>query len=638
MFDSIRKHQRVLQFILLLLIFPAFVFFGVSGYDRFLSDGDSVATVGPSSISRQEFDQAMRRQLEQMREVLGDRFDAKLLDTPAARAEVLDGLVAQRVLLNAAIERKVTVTDDQLRATIAAIPGLTKDDGSFDKERYRALLSAQGLNEPAFENQLRRDMAVQSLPEAAMRSAFVPRAVLDRIIALDGQSREVRELAFRPEDFAAKVQPGDEQLRKHYEDNAAAFETPEAAKVEYLVLSAKAIADRVSLSADDVRSYYEQNKARYTTPEERKASHILIAVDAGAGAEAKQAARAKAGKLLDQARGGADFAALAKAESQDPGSAAAGGDLGFFRRDTMVKAFADAAFALKEGELAPVVETEFGFHVIKLTAIKPGVVRSFDEARAEIEAELKQQQGSRQFAEAADTFSNLVYEQADSLKPAAERFGLAIQTAEGVSRSAQGLPKDSPLANEKLLAALFSDDSIRAKRNTEAVEATGNTLVSARIVEYRPAQRKAFDAVRDEVRARVVQAEARRLATETGTKRLQELRAGAAASGFGDARTLSRSAASTLPAAAVEAVFRAPSRKLPAFVGVDLGARGYSIFQLLAVVELTPEAIAQRRPSYEGQVAQLYAQQQSTDLIEDLKARARITTRLEAAQPRSDSR
>lgn len=636
MFDSIRKHQRILQFVLLLLIFPAFVFFGVSGYDRFLSDGDSVASVGSQRVSRQEYDQATRRQLDRMREILGDQFDAKILDTPAARAEILEGLVAQRVLLNAAIERRVTVTDDQLRATIAAIPGLRKDDGSFDKDRYRALLSSQGLNEPAFESQLRRDLAMQSLPEAIGQSAFVPRAVVDRVIGLEGQSREVRELAFKPEAFAAQVKPGDDALRKYYEANASQFETPEAAKVEYLVLSAESIAERISLSADDVRTYYEQNKGRYGAPEERRASHILIAVEQGASDAAKKAAREKAEKLLAQAKGGADFAALAKANSQDPGSAASGGDLGYFRRDTMVKPFADAAFALKDGELSGVVETEFGFHVIKLTGIKPAATRGFDEVRAQIETELKQQQASRQFAEAADAFSNLVYEQSDTLKPAAERFGLKIQTADNVPRSGEGLPKDSPLANRKLLDELFSEDSIKTRRNTQAVEAGGNTLISARIVDYHPAQRKPFEAVEKDVRARVVQDEARRLAREAGEKRLKELRAGGASDGFGEARTLSRASASTLPPAAVQAVFKAPTDKLPTFVGVDLGARGYSIFELRRVVELEPGLVAQRRENYERQIAQIYAQQQSNDLIEDLKARAKITRRLENAstQPR----
>jgi len=637
MFDSIRKHQRILQFLLLILIFPAFVFFGVSGYDRFLSDADSVATVGGAKITRQEFDQAMRVQLEQMRRVLGDQVDAKLLDTPSARAEVLEGLISQRLLLNAAFEQKVTISDAQLRQTILAIPGLKAPDGGFDKDRYRALLSAQGMTEPVFEAQLRRDLAIQALPEAVSQSVIVPRSVLEQVIRLQEQVRDVRELAFKPADFAAQVKPTDEELRKHYDANAAAYETPESAKVEYLVLSAKSIAEQITLSADDVRTYYEQNKARFTTAEERRASHILIAVDAGAGADARKVAREKAEKLLKQVRDGADFAALAKANSSDSGSAAQGGDLGYFARGAMVKSFADAAFALKDGEISDVVETEFGYHIIKLTGIKPGAVRSFDEVRKEIESDLRQQQAGAKFAETADAFSNMVYEQADSLKPAADRFGLTIQTAESLTRAGTDQPKDSPLANPKLLAAVFSPESIRTKRNSEAIEVGGNTLVSARVVEYRPAKRKPFESVQAEVRANVVDAEARKLAIAAGAKRLEELRAGGAATGFTEARGISRAAATTVPAQALDAVFKLTADKLPAYVGLDLGARGYSIYALVKVTDPSAEVIAQRRAAYEQQVAQAVGQQQVTDLIESLKARAKITRRLESAAAKTDT-
>ena len=638
MFDSIRKHQRILQFLLLILIFPAFVFFGVSGYDRFLSDGDSVASVDGSKIARQEFDQAMRRQLEQMRRVLGDQVDAKLLDTPAARAEVLEGLISQRVLFNAALANKVTISDAQLRQTILEIPGLKQADGSFDKERYRVLLSSQGMSEPVFEAQLRRDLAIQALPEAASQSVIVPRTVVEQVIRLQEQVREVRELAFKPADFASRVMPSDDELKKYYEDNAAAYETPESAKVEYLVLSAQSIAKGITLSADDVRTYYEQNKARYTTPEERRASHILITVDDGAGADARTAARETADALLKQLRAGGDFAALAKANSGDTGSAAQGGDLGYFNRGAMVKSFADAAFALKkEGELSDVVETEFGYHLIKLTGIKPGVGRSFEEVRPEIETELRQQQAGAKFAEAADAFSNMVYEQADSLKPAAERFGLTVQTLDSLSRSGADLPKDSPLANPKLLTALFSAESIRTRRNTEAVEVGGNTLVSARIVEHRPAKRKPYESVQAEVRAAVVDAQARRLANEAGAKRLAELRGGAAATGFGDVRGISRAAATTVPAAAVDAVFKAATDKLPAYVGVELGARGYAIYQLVKVVDPAPELLAQRRAAYEQQIVQAIGQQQIADLIESLKAKAKITRRLDNTSLKTDT-
>jgi len=598
-----------------------------------------VARVAGVPVSRQEFEQARRRQLDQLRQVLGDQADAKLLDSPEMVGEVLDDLIARRALLIEAERRRIVTTDARLRETIASIPGLRKPDGGFDMDRYRALLGAQGLSEAGFEAQMRMDLAMQALPDSVGSSAFMPRAVIDRLVGLQEQVREVRELVLRPADFVAQVKPTDEQLRKHYEANASAFETPESAKVQYVVLGAEALASQVVLGADDVRTYYEQNKARYAAPDERRASHLLVKLEPGASDEAKKAARERAEGLAKQAREGADFAALAKANSQDPGSAAAGGDLGFFTRDTMVKPFADAAFSMKEGEIAGPVESEFGYHVIKLTGIKAGSQRGFEQVRGEIEQDLRNQQASRRFAEAADAFSNMVYEQSDSLEPAAEKFGLKIVTEDNVTRSGvDGAQGRSPLANPKLLAALFSPDAIKAKRNTDAVDVGGSTLVSARIVEHRPASRKPFDAVAEQVRARVIEQESRRLAVEAGQAKLKALREGAPAAGLGEPRPVTRAGKPTVSAAAVDALFRAPAQTLPAWVGVELGAGGYGIYQISKVTMPPEELLAQRRPQYAQQLAQLQGQQAVFDYVESLKARSKVERHPERVSAKGESR
>ncbi len=625
MFDTVRKHQRLMQFLLLVLIFPAFAFFGIQGYDQFFADDGTVATVGASRITRQDYDLAHRRQIEQLRQMMGDRFDTSLLDNDAARAQILDGLIAQRVLLAEAIDKRIAVPDDQLRRAILAVPGLTGGDGKFDFERYRQLLRAQGKSEQMFESEMRGDLALQTLPEAISQSAFVPASLVDRMIALGEQTREVREWPSRTEDYVAQPKPDDGQLLAWYERNAQVFEVPENARVEYLVLSGEAVAKQIEVPEHDARAYYEQNKARYGTPEERRASHILVKLEPGASDGQKSAARARAGELLAKLKAGAEFATLAKAESQDPGSAAAGGDLGFFTRDTMVKPFADAAFALKEGETSGVVESEFGLHIIRLTGIRPAAQRDFESVRVSIEAEIRAQKAGARFAEAAETFSNLVYEQADSLAPAAQRFGLQVQSADEVGRAGSAkLPREHPLNNPRLLAALFSADSIAGKRNTEAVDVGGNTLVSARIVEHRPARRKPFESVKDEVRQRMVREEAHALAVQAGQARLKALRAGEAPDGMSAPRTVTRAPGEAMPAAAIAAVFGAPSEPLPVFVGADLGDRGYVVYQVTKVNLPDAARVAQRRDTYRRQLQQVYAQQALSDYLESLKARSKI--------------
>jgi peptidyl-prolyl cis-trans isomerase D len=634
MFDSIRKHQRLLLLVLLILIIPAFVFFGVQGYDR-LSDGDAAATVGESKISLQEFEQARQRQLDQMRQMLGGQVDPALLDSAAMRGEVLESLVTQRALMLEAVDQRIFVSDEAVRQTILAIPDLLRPDGSFDMERYRALLSAQGRNEAMFEAELRRDLAMQALPSAASQTPFVADALVDRITRLGEQRREIRERRFAPADFEASVDVSDEALKRFHEQNAALFEQPEQAVVEYLVLDANAIEAGIALNADEVRTYYEQNKSRFSTAEQRRASHILITVEEGASDAIRKAARDRAQALRDRISAGEDFSELAKAESGDPGSAPSGGDLGFFSKSMMVEPFAEAAFALEEGEVSEVVESEFGYHVIRLTGIRPGVERPFATVRAEIEAEIRKQQSAGRFAEAAENFSNLVYEQADTLAPAAERFGLKVQRASQLTRSGSAsLPDDHPLNQRRLLQELFTADSIANRRNTQAVDVGGGRLVSARVVEHSPARSLPFDEVREQVRERLVAQEAAAAARKTGEGLLAELQAGTSApEGFGETRTVGRSSSETLPPEAIEAVFKVDAERLPGYAGAASADGIYSIFEVSKVIDIDDAALAERRNLYRRQLEQAYSQASLGAYVEAVKARREIVRNQAAIAP-----
>ncbi len=624
MFESIRQHQRILLGFLLLLIFPAFAFFGISRYDRLFSDEGVVARVDGDRITRQEYEQAQRRQVENMRQVLGDKFDPRIFETPEARSEVVDSLVVQRVLARRSAADHIAITDAQLRSAIAAIPGLRREDGTFDGERYRSMLAAQGKSELGFEAEMRRDLTLQVLPDAISQTEFIPRAVLERLIVSNEQRRDVSELVFRAQDFTAQVKPLEADLRKYYDDNTNAFLVPESASVEYLVLSRAAVAAQIALKPDEVKAYYEQNRARFGTKEERKASHILIEIGPKM---TKDAALAKANELLAKLRSGSDFAALAKANSQDPGSAAQGGDLGYFTRDTMTKKFADAAFALKEGEISAPVETEFGIHLIKLTAIKGGSVQPFEQVRAQIETEIRNQQASAKFAELAEGFTNTVYEQADSLKPAAERFKLEIKRIDGLTRTgSEKLPEDSPLRSQKVTDALFAADSVRTRRNTEAIDVGNGVLVSARIADYRPASHSKFEEVQDRIRTAYVAREASRLAVAAGEKKLKELLGTpGSADGFGAAKSISMVTPGDYSPEVVEQIMMAPAKPLPAYVGVDRGAAGYLVARIEKVSLPPEEELARRRPQYRQQANQLWGRQALRDYLAALKAVSKVT-------------
>lgn len=632
MFESIRNHQRILQLILVILIFPAFAFFGLPAYDR-MTGGDSIASVDGNPITMQEFEQAQREQMDRLRQSLGDSFDPALLQSEAAQREILEGLIVRHVLFWAAREENISVTDEELRRTITRIPGLTDENGRFDREGYANLLAARGLTEAGFELEQRRELAIRALPEAIGLSAIAPAPVVEYVLRANEQVRTVSMRVFRAEDYIDRTQAGDEDFRKYFEENPAEFQVPESVKVEYVVLRPEDVAARVELDPRAVREYYEQNKARFGAPEERRASHILVEI----GEEGEEAARAKAEALKAEIEGGRDFAEVARASSDDTASRDSGGDLGWFRHEDMVTEVADAAFGLaKAGEIAGPVRSEFGWHLVKLDDVREAQLRPFEEVRDEITQQLREEQARLRFGEAAEEFSNTVYEQGDSFALVAERLGLEIRTADEVRRNGTDDPS-SPLNRPSVLRAIFSPESLSQRQNTEAIEVGDSTLVAARVVDHRPARTPAYEEVEAEVAARVRAQEAARLAREAGEQALAAAReAGEAAEGFGEPQKVSRAGAASLGPETVRAIFGADPEKLPAFVGVPQGSNAYVIFKVSAVEMPDDQLVEERLRAYRDQAADLYGQAETAAAFELLRQRADVKVRLDKLASRDE--
>lgn len=637
MLEFIRTHKRLTQLILLLFIIPSFVFIGLEGYSRIGADSNVVAKVAGYSITKQEFEAAQRAQMDRFRQMLGAQFDQKMLDTPEMRQSVLDKLIAQRTLLAELSSKNLSVSDQALQQVILSLPVLTAPDGKFDRERYKSLLAAQGLTPASYEASLRQDLALQQLNDAIQSSAFAPKTVVARLSGIAAQEREIQQLSFNAADFRSQVQVTEEMLRSYYKENSAQYSTPEQLKIEYVILSNAAIESHLSVTDADIRSYYEQNAKRYTVDEQRRASHILIAVKQDASPADVSAAKAKAESLLTRLRKTpTEFAKLAKENSQDPGSAERGGDLDFFSRGMMVKPFEDAAYKLKQGEISDIVRSDFGFHIIQVSAIKPASVKSLEEAKPEIAAEIKKQLAAKRYAEMAEIFSNTIYEQSDSLKPVADKLKLTVEGASNVTRQlGNATGNNAVFNNQKFLQALFSDDVIRNKHNTEAVEIAPNTLISGRVVEYKPTGRRMFDEVRTLVLERVTQMEAQNLAGKAGLSRLASLQKGLNDGGFGAIKVVSRVKKSDLDSAALTAVMKADVSKLPVFVGVDLPNRGYAIYRVNKVTEpiITDET---RRTAEQRQISHAMAQQEMLAYIDYLKQKSKIKILQPVAAKNSD--
>jgi peptidyl-prolyl cis-trans isomerase D len=580
MFDAVRNNKRIVQGFLALIVLP-FAFWGVDSYVRNSGAGNHVAAVGDGKITANEFQQALREQEDELRQALGPNFDRSMLDTPAARQALLEQLVNQRVLLLEARKLNIIVSDEMLREFIMTrIPSFQKN-GAFSKELYEELLRNRGMSPAGFDYDLRQRLVLQQIAAPIGETSILARSTTQSMITAMAEKRTVQESTLLPAAFVAQVKIADEDVKKYYETNPAEFQEPEQVRAEYVVLSQDNLKAQTNVPEAEVKAWYEKNKDRYMQAEQRRASHILIAADK-TNAEARKKARATAEQVLAQVKAApADFAKLAKQHSQDPGSAANGGDLGFFSRGMMVKPFEDTVFSLKEKEISPVIETDFGFHIIQLTGINPGKGRSFEQVRGEIESELKGQAAHKQYAEAAEAFSNMVYEQPDSLKPVAEKFKLTAQQSGWLVK---GAPAPGPLGHPKLTAALFSDDAVRNKRNTETVEIAPSTVAAARIVEHKPAAQKPFDSVKASIRDRLVKKEASTLATQAGEAKLADLKAGKEAGAtWGATQAVGRTAPGTLGMEALKAVFHVPAGKLPAYAGAKLPGGGYALYKVVSV-------------------------------------------------------
>ncbi|MGE5769390.1 MAG: SurA N-terminal domain-containing protein [Betaproteobacteria bacterium] len=626
MFDAVRNNKRMVQVFLALIILP-FAFFGVESYVSNVGTGNELAKIGDVKISPQQFQEALREQQDRLRAQLGGQFDSKLLDTPEARKAILDDLVDQRLLVLEANKRKLVAGDDAIRRTVGSIDAF-KVDGKFSSERYEAALRNQGMTPAGFEAQLRQDLTVQQLAGALGQSGVVARTVSDRVIAMQTETRNVQESRIALDGYLGQVKLADGAAKKFYDENAKQFETPEQAKAEYLVLSMETIGAQMAVSDAEIKAWYDGHKDRYAVPEERRASHILVASEK----VGKDKAKSKAAELLAEIRKDpSSFAELAKKNSDDPGSAAKGGDLGFFGRGMMVKPFEDTTFALKDGEISGVVESDFGFHIIKLTGIHAAKEKPLAEVRGEIEEELRKTAASRKFAEAAETFSNLVYEQSDSLKPAADRFKLEVKQSGWINRQAN--PANGPVGNEKVLAALFSEDSVKNKRNTETVEIAPNTLVAARVAEYKPAALLPFESVKTSIETLLTRQEAQAMARKEGETRLEALKKGEDRLAWGAIKKVSRMDPRQVPPPAVPVVFKMDAAKLPAYAGVELPGSGYLLVKL-AAVDAGPPLDAARKQALVGQLATLEAQEEVKGYLAALRARYKVEINKAALEAR----
>lgn len=623
MFDFVNKKKRVVQVIMGIAVLP-FLFWGVESYRQ--DGGESVvAEVEGEKINRREFDQALRDHQDRMRSMLGANIDVAVLDNPEMRSSVLDRLIQQRLLRLESINMGMTVLDSQLVRAIGDIPDFHQD-GQFSNQRYEEVLSRSQLNPLMFESRMREEIMLQQLLDAYTDNGFTSNTVAKKVMYLSEVERDVNLAEIQPEQFLSQINPSDEEIADYFDNHQADFHLPERARVEYVVLTLDDLAEKQVVNDEEISEYFEEYKHNFEQAEERQASHVLLSIADTATMEEKAAINEKAINLLEQIKQAPEkFAEFAEEHSDDPGSATQGGDLGYFGRGAMVKTFEDEIFQMQPDEIRGPVATDFGLHIIKLTAIKEAKIADLTEVKPQIKQELQKYKAGAIFGELAEDFSNTVYEQSDTLQYAAEEFELTLHQSDWIdSRSTE----PEILANERLLNAIFSDDTVKDKRNTDAVEVMQDTLVSARILDHRIASTQSLTLVKDEIIERLKDIQAAEMAIKDGENKLAQLRSGAEdVVSWEESKQISYLQPQNLDTLVLQAVFKAPLTKLPAYVGIANPQGSYSIVRINRAIE--PEVNmaedAAKHKSLGQQLQQMINQEEMSSYFAELRNRYDVT-------------
>ena len=626
--QSIRdRAQTWIAWVIIGLLIIAFAVWGIDAY--FEPEANvTVARVNDVKISEAEFQRAYEMQRAQLQQQFGGNIDPQMFEALGLKQQVLDRLIADEVRLQHALDDGYRVSDVQLAQHINQIQAFQKD-GKFDAEVYRQVLSRVSLKPDEWEAQQRRALLLEQPMQGVMTSAFVTQQEVAHILRLRDQKRELAYAVLPLADVEKSIEVSDDDARKEFDARRDQYMNPEQIKVDYVELSLDEMAKSIAVDDAALKERYEQHKAQYTTEERRKASHVLIQLAGDAKPEEVEKAKAKAQEVLTKARAGEAFEKLAETYSDDPGSAKQGGDLGFFGRGVMDKAFEDAAFALEKGAISDVVRSGFGFHIIKLTDIEAQKIKPFEEVRAQIEQEAKHGDAEGKFYEQLDQLETLAFEQPDNLKTITERLQLPVKTSAFFGRAGG----EGVLRNPKVTKAAFTSE-VLAGSNSEVIEVGANHVIVLRMNEHKAATQKEFDQVRNEVIAKLKQERAKAKLSETAQATLKQLQEGGDAGALAKERggewkrpgLVGRSEAG-VDQAILKSAFEAakPADTKPVFGQVSLANGDVALFAVYSVQDGATTADKESAKVLQDSQSQARGQAEFAGLVEEWKGKAKVT-------------
>jgi len=575
MLEKFRSYAqtKAAQVILALILIP-FALFGIDSYLNQAGNNLSIAKVNGYKIALPEYNRAIENVRNRMM-TEGKKVDPAMFDSFEFKESVVDGLISKQLVNNDIKKSKFKITDQQLSQYIIGMPEFQKD-GKFSQELYDKVLQSNQLTPKKFEESIRNDLLIQQVRDGLQKLTFIPPNNLAETLKATSQQREISVAEFKTKEYMAKANIAEKEMQAFYDQNKSKFLAPEQVKAEFVVFSLASILPTINVTEDEIKTFYKTNSDKYQNQQQREASHILIAASKNAAPAEKAKAKAKAEELLSQIRKNPkQFEELATKYSQDPESAKKGGELGAFGRGMMVKPFDDAVFSMKVNEISNIVESDFGYHIIKLTKII-GEGGSFDSMKPQIKAELIYQKGQEKFAALAEEFSNKVYEQSSSLDAVSKKFNLPIQKTDWISRN----DSDKFFKNETLMNALYSKESIKDHRNTEAIEVTPNNLISARVVDYKAQSTKPFTDVKKNIEDYLKFEAAKKTVASEGEAALKTISDTSRKIDWQPAVLVDRKNAKGLSEAVINHAYKMPTDKLPSYSGFVDGNNGYVIVKV----------------------------------------------------------
>ena len=610
MFDQVEKNKTAVQIVLGMVSLGLVVGFGLSGYSAFQQGENFLVKVGGTAITERDVAEAVSNQTI----------------SNEMKPAVVEQLIQQRLLSEEAKKLHFNLGASTLREFIANIPEF-QVDGKFDAARYKQILEQQRMTPENFEQKITQNLIMRQLIGGVAGAGIVSVSTQERMEKLLGERRELQFAVVPAQEFASKVAISENEIKQYYDAHASEFKIPEQVKLEYVVLSRDELAARAMVSDQEVEKYFQEHKQEFDK-EERKARHILLTFPQGATAAQKSAVKVQAETLLAEVRKDSSrFAALAKEKSQDPGSASQGGDLGWFGRGMMVKSFEDTVFALEKNQVSNLVESEYGYHIIKLEDVRH---KTLADVKPEIVARLKQQKVLSNFQVQSEKFNEIVYQQADSLKPAADELKLTIQRSDWMGREGG---KEKELANTKIAEAVFSDDVLKSKHNSEAIEVSSGVFVAARVIEHKPEQIPPLADAQGKISAKLREEKSLKQAMDDGAIRLKKLNAGETVDlKWSQPQEVMRVGNQQIADDQLKAIFRVSADKLPGYVGSELNGVGYLIFKVAKVSQaaaMAPEAHQRMTET----LAQMYGQVAVNAYVDSLRKQIKVEYKAVAPKP-----